>query len=511
MLDVLLTTINAKYIHAAFGLRYLFANLGDLKDNAEIMEFDIQTRPIDIAEAILNKNPKIVGIGVYIWNIREVEDLVGILKKVNPEIVIALGGPEVSYEWENQPAVHLCDYLIRGEGDIAFAELCKNILSGSRPESKVISPPLPELNNVKMPYQYYNDEDLKHRIIYVEASRGCPFKCQFCLSSLDKQVRYFPIEKLLGEFKELIKRGGRHFKFVDRTFNVNIEQGRRIIEFCLKNYCGGIFFHFELIPDRLPEQWRDLIKQFPRGSLQFEVGIQTFNPEVAERIERRQNYQTVEENIRFLRFETDAYLHTDLIVGLPGEDLESFAKGFDRLVKMRPQEIQVGILKRLKGAPISQHTEEWGMVYNPKPPYDLLKNNLISFSQMQSIKRFARFWDIIANSGNFVKTTELILGKNEEMSKRSPFNEFMTLSQWLFEKIGRTTAISRTKLLELLFEYLMTVKGYEPKEAADILVEDCRRVGFREFPECLKNYGLDLSVNSQKRANGLTRQQKHLC
>jgi radical SAM superfamily enzyme YgiQ (UPF0313 family) len=255
--------------------------------------------------------------------------------------------------------------------------LCKEILSGKRPESKVISPSLPELEAVKMPYEYYTDEDLRHRIIYVESSRGCPFKCQFCLSSLDKQVRYFPIETLLGEFKQLIKRGARHFKFVDRTFNVNIEHGKRIIEFCLENYQEGMFFHYELIPDKLPEQWRDLIKQFPRGSLQFEVGIQTFNPEVAERIERRQNYQTLEENIRFLRFETGAHLHTDLIVGLPGEDLESFAKGFDRLVKMRPQEIQVGILKRLKGAPISQHTEEWGMVYNPKPPYDLLRNNLI--------------------------------------------------------------------------------------------------------------------------------------
>lgn len=511
MIDVVLTTINAKYIHAAFGLRYLFANLGNLKTSAEIIEFDLQTRPIDMAEAILNKNPKIVGIGVYIWNIREVQDLVDILKRVNPEIIIVLGGPEVSYEWENQPAVQMCDYLIRGEGEIAFAELCKNILRGSRPESKVILPPLPGLEVINMPYEFYTDEDLKHRIIYVESSRGCPFKCQFCLSSLDKQVRYFPIETLLGEFKQLIKRGARHFKFVDRTFNVNIEHGKRIIEFCLENYQEGVFFHFELLPDKLPEQWRDLIKQFPPGSLQFEVGIQTFNPEVAERIERRQNYQALEDNIRFLRFETEAYLHTDLIVGLPGEDLESFAKGFDRLVKMHPQEIQVGILKRLKGAPISQHTEEWGMVYNPKPPYDLLKNNLISFSQLQSIKRFARFWDIIANSGNFVKTIELLFSENGESGECSPFNEFMTLSQWLFEKIGRTTAISRTKLLELLFEYLMTVKGYESKEAADILVEDCRRVGFREFPECLKKYGLDLRVKPQKLQNGLSRQQKHIC
>lgn len=513
MTDIVLTTINAKYIHTAFGLRYLFANLGELKNRAEILEFDLQTRPADIAEAVLNKNPKIIGIGVYIWNAREVEDLVSIIKKVSPETIIILGGPEVSYEWETQRMVDECDYVICGEADLEFRKLCERLLNGERHLNKIISAQPPLLDKVQMPYDYYTGEDIAHRTIYVESSRGCPFKCEFCLSALDIPVRYFPRENFLEELRRLIKRGARQFKFVDRTFNLSVEHGCKILEFCLQNYQPGMFFHFELVPDRLPKQWRDLIKQFPAGSLQFEAGIQTFNPEVAELIERRQNYKTLEENLLFLRNQTGAHLHTDLIAGLPGEDLNSFAEGFDRLVKLRPQEIQVGILKRLRGAPISRHTENWGMVYNIKPPYEVLKTKLISFSQMQSIKRFARYWDIIANSGNFIRTTELILGflQNNE-SLNSPFKEFMQLTEWLFGRVGRTAAISRTRLVELLYEYLTCVKGYNGEYVASILIEDCRRAGFRELPKCLKKFAeaMNIKIKPTLNQNGFKRQLKHI-
>ncbi|MGC8829541.1 MAG: DUF4080 domain-containing protein [Verrucomicrobiia bacterium] len=515
MADIVLTTINAKYIHTAFGLRYLYANLGEMKKRAQILEFNLQMRPVDIAEAILNSSPKIVGIGVYIWNAREVEELVGIIKKVSPDTVVAVGGPEVSYEWETNPTVQQCDYVICGEADIAFGEFCRRVLSGEKPESKIISPPLPELNKILLPYEYYTDEDIRHRIIYVESSRGCPFKCEFCLSSLDIPVRYFPVELFLEELKKLIARGARQFKFVDRTFNLSVEHGTRILEFCLSNYQPGMFFHFELVPDRLPREWRDLISRFPQGSLQFEAGIQTFNPEVSKRIERRQNYARLEENLRFLRWQTRAHLHTDLIAGLPGEDLKSFGEGFDRLVRLRPQEIQVGILKRLRGAPIAKHTESWGMVYNSKPPYEVLKTNLISFAQMQSIKRFARYWDIIANSGNFVKTTELILGLvdgGDSNIERSPFNEFMALSEWLFSKVGSTTAISRARLLELLYEYLTSVKKHTPETVASVLVEDCKKVGFKELPECLKRFAEsnDIKIRRVPNKNLLKRQTRHI-
>lgn len=518
MPDILLTTINAKYIHTAFGIRYLFANLGDLKQNAEIVEFDLQWKPADIAEVLLSKKPRVIGIGVYIWNSRLVDELVAILKKVSPQTIIALGGPEISYEYEDQKCFAYCDYVICGEGDVEFSNLCQKILSGNPPQSKVLKPQPPDLAKLALPYDCYTDKDIKHRIIYVESSRGCPFKCEFCLSSLDERVRYFPIEDFLHALEKLISRGARQFKFVDRTFNLDVNHGRKILEFCLPHAKRGAFFHFELVPDRFPEQWKDLIKEFPPATIQFEAGIQTFNPTVSERISRHQNYDKLISTLKFLREETGAHLHTDLIAGLPGEDMESFARGFDTLAKLRPQEIQVGILKRLRGAPISRHTRQWGMVYNPEPPYEILKTSTMSFHELQKIKKFARYWDIIANSGNFIKTTELILGINESTpnaanaaSHQSPFNEFMKLTEWLFSKTGRTSAISREKLLALLFEYLTTEKKLPQKTVASCLIEDCRRVGFRDLPDVLRPYLEEKILPLPKNDLGepLRRQSKH--
>lgn len=491
MAEIVLTTINAKYIHTAFGLRYLFANLGELKNCAEILEFDIHQKPADIAENLLDKNPKIIGIGVYIWNVRLVDELVAIIKKVSPETVIVLGGPEISYEWEEQRCFEYCDYIICGEGDIEFANLCRSILNGNPPNSKVIKPQPPDLAKLALPYEFYTDKDIAHRIIYVESSRGCPFKCEFCLSSLDEQVRYFPLEKFLDAIERLTQRGAKQFKFVDRTFNLDPKRGQEILEFCLNHAKRGIFFHFELVPDRFPEQWKDIIKEFPPATIQFEAGIQTFNPEVSERISRRQNYEKLISNLKYLREQTGTHLHTDLIAGLPGEDMQSFARGFDTLARLRPQEIQVGILKRLRGAPISRHDREWRMVYNTEPPYEILKTSTMSFKELQTIKKFARYWDMIANSGNFVKTTDLILGfKNDSdaQSELSPFNEFMRLTEWLFSKTHRTSAISRDKLVALLFEYLTTEKKLPAQIVAESLIEDCRRVGFRELPKNLHPY-----------------------
>jgi radical SAM superfamily enzyme YgiQ (UPF0313 family) len=183
--DIVLTTLNAKYIHAAFGLRYLLANLGPLRTAASLVEFDINQRPVDIAEALLARNPRIIGLGIYIWNVAPATEVVATLKRLRPDITVILGGPEVSYEAECQPIVQLADYVIAGEADLAFAEVCRQLLSGGRPAAKIIPAGLPEFSELVLPYDLYDDEDVAHRIIYVEASRGCPFSCEFCLSSVN--------------------------------------------------------------------------------------------------------------------------------------------------------------------------------------------------------------------------------------------------------------------------------------------------------------------------------------
>lgn len=504
MPDILLTTLNARYAHAAFGLRYLLANLGELGGRAGMVEFDINQRPVDVLEAILLREPKIVGLGVYIWNVAGATELAGLLKRVRPDMTLVVGGPEVSYETEQQEICRLADYVITGEGDLAFAGLCQKLLNGQRPLMKVIPAPLPEFSQLQLPYELYSDEDVRNRVIYVEASRGCPFKCEFCLSSLDVPVRNAPLEDFLAAMGRLLERGVKHFKFVDRTFNLNLNIGRAILQFFLERYRPGLFLHFEMIPDRLPEALRELIRRFPAGALQFEVGIQTFNEEVAELISRKQNNAKVEENLRWLRSETGVHVHADLIAGLPGEDLASFAAGFDRLVGFGPQEIQVGILKRLRGTPIVRHDREWEMVYSPVAPYEVLRTRLMDFETMQRVRRFARYWDLIANSGNFIETTPLIWGDS------SPFGSFMNLTQWLFERTGqRTHGIALGALAELIFEYLTEKGGNSAEVIAPALARDYQRPGRREVPEFLKTFVGSNAPAVSRRSGALPRQAKH--
>jgi radical SAM superfamily enzyme YgiQ (UPF0313 family) len=505
--DIVLTTLNARYAHAAFGLRYLLANLGPLRARASLAEFDISQRPVDMLEVILAQSPKIVGIGVYIWNAEQSLRLVSDLKRLRPDILIVLGGPEVSHETDQQQICHIADYVVTGEADLAFAELCQKLLTGTRPLTRVIPAALPTLETLVLPYDLYDAQDVEHRVIYVEASRGCPFTCEFCLSSLDVPVRNVPLAPFLDQMQTLLDRGVSQFKFVDRTFNLNLTISRSILQFFLDRYRPGLFLHFEMIPDRLPDALRELIARFPPGALQFEVGIQTFNHEVSDRISRRQNNDRLADNLRFLRAQTGVHVHADLIVGLPGEDVESFAAGFDRLVALGPQEIQVGILKRLRGTPIVRHDAEWGMVYSPHSPYEVLQTRHIDFASMQKMRRFARFWDLVANSGNFVQTLPRI------WAHQSPFQYFMELSDWLYERTGRQHAIALNRLAELVFEYLTGRRTLDPVEVAKSLWQDYQQAGRHEVPEFLRPYSAVLVRKSRRNAlaaQAPARQGRHL-
>ncbi|MEC7986506.1 MAG: DUF4080 domain-containing protein, partial [Myxococcota bacterium] len=405
-----------------------------------------------------------------------------ILKAVRPDIQVVLGGPELSYEWQEREHLRLCDYLIRGEGEVSFYKLCRDILSGHPPSQRVMLGEAPDVKTMNMPYDLYDDTDIAHRVLYVEASRGCPFRCQFCLSSLDQKVRNFPLDTFLEQMKSLIDRGARQFKFVDRTFNLAPKISTRILSFFLENYREGLFLHFEMVPDRFPVALREWIERFPEGSIQFEVGIQTWNEEVAARISRRQKNEKIEENLRYLRNDTTVHLHTDLIVGLPGEDMDSLAKGFDRLVALSVQEIQVGILKRLPGAPIAVHTQEWGMIYSPKPPYEILRNRQWSFGDLARMRRFARYWDLIYNSGRFRKSISFLL------APPSAFYSFLDFSDWLYDKEQRMHSISYMRLMERIFEYVQHIGGAKRRIAQDLYEDSCRLDERRRVPKFLRPY-----------------------
>ncbi len=472
-MTILLTTLNARYAHASLGLRYLFANMGEMQADTVLQEFVIGAKTTDIVEKILTcrktGEPLIVGFGVYIWNVEELTRIVVMLKQVAPDVTVILGGPEVSYETAQQDIVLAADYVIAGWGDISFAGLCRQILQGPQPLMKIHAGVQPKLDQIALPYAYFSDADIANRILYVEASRGCPFKCEFCLSALDKTAWPFDLDLFLAEMEALYQRGARLFKFVDRTFNLNIKSSLRIMQFFLDKLAAHpddpVFAHFEVVPDHLPDALKSGIQQFPAGSLQFEIGIQTFNPEVQALVSRRQDNDKAAENIRWLCQHSHAHLHVDLIAGLPGEDLASFARGFNQLVSLQPHEIQFGILKRLRGTPIIRHTEPYSMVFDTQPPYTILATRDIDFATMQRLVRFARYWDLIANSGRFKHTLPLILSDD-------PFGYFMALSDWLYITTDATHRIALERLAKLVADWLVAQRGLSQKVVAECLKND---------------------------------------
>ncbi len=595
MPDIVLATFNAKFIHASFGLRCLRANLRELRGRSALMEFTIGERPLDVAERILVLEPKIVALGVYVWNVAPSTELAALLKRLRPDLVVILGGPEVSHEPEAQQIVRLADCTIRGEGERAFPAICRDVLAGGAVPAKIVAAEPPDLAAVVLPYDEYTDADIAHRLIYVEASRGCPFSCEFCLSSLDAAVRPYPLEPFLAALERLLARGVRHFKFVDRTFNLHLPTSRRILEFFLERMpetesqsggaapvppgaepaptpahrYAGLFLHFEMVPDRLPPELRELLACFPAGSLQLEVGIQSFDPVVTAAISRKQDAAKLEENFRFLREHTKAHVHADLIVGLPGETAPGFGAGFDRLVALGPQEIQVGMLKRLRGAPIARHDGLEAMVYSPAPPYEILRNRVIDFPTMQRLRRFARYWDLVGNSGNFVETLPLFwrgaaspgavrvaeglrapsetplrcrcgtasvppgseaLSPLEDAPVRggdvgtgsgpageriaSPFAEFLAFSDWFFAREGRHHALALSRTMERVFEYLVAERGLSPASVAAALLRDCRRIGYLELPAMVRPFVAkealaELASRRGANAQNTKRQERH--
>lgn len=504
MARIVLSTLNAKFIHASVGLRYLYANMAELQGETAILEYEASQPAREVVESILELAPSIVGFGVYIWNVTKTREVISLLKRVRPDIVVVIGGPEVSFEYEEQPIVALADYLITGEADIAFRTLCREIFAGRRPAEKVHHSGLPNLPELSLPYAHYSDRDIAHRVIYVEVSRGCPFTCEFCLSSIDIPVRQFDHTRVLEELDHLYRRGARAFKFVDRTFNLNIRTSLTILQFFLDRMVPGLFVHFEMVPDRFPPQLREIVGRFPPGSLQLEIGVQTLNPQVSANISRRQDVEKLKDNIAFLRRETSAYLHIDLIVGLPGESVASFGQGFDQIVALNPHEVQVGILKRLRGTPIKRHDEEFQMRFSDEPPYEVLQTRDVSFQELQRMGRFARYWDLVSNSGNFIESRPLLLSGAE-----GPFKAFFAFSEWLYQKVGRRSSINLKTLSELVFEYLVSINAGSRSDIGTVVARDYMRGGRADLPRALMPYAGEkrgsekvLSLKRQQRVVG---------
>ena len=520
---IVLTTMNARYIHASLGLRYLLANLdrhggAGLRALTLLREFTINRAPTEVvADLLATLGPaapgtrQIVGFGVYIWNVTPTTEVVRLLKAARPDVKVVLGGPEVSHETHQQAITALADHVITGWGDVSFAKLCRALLDGPQPLNKLIPGEQPPLEELDLPYAEYSDADLAHRLLYVEASRGCPFKCEFCLSSLDKTAWGFELDRVLAALEGLYQRGARNFKFVDRTFNLKIDNSVRILQFFLDHLPmpgapanEQLFLHFEVIPDHLPERLRAMLGQFPPGVLQLEIGVQSFNEAVQHTISRRQDNVATEANLRWLLAHTHAHLHADLIFGLPGETLQSFADGFDRLLAIGPHEIQLGILKRLRGSPIARHTVAHGMAYDVQPPYTVQHTGVVDAATLQRFSRFARYWDLLANSGRFAQTLALLHAPDASM-----FWRFMAFADWLWQRHGATHKLTPELLVDALFDYLS--QSLPADAVRQALLTDYMGSGARSNPAALQGWlPRRLQSPSKGRRTLARRQERHL-
>jgi len=476
MPDIALVTINAKWIHPSLGLRLLQANLAELEARSHLYEFATRQEPSVWTETLLAAKPCIIAFSVSIWNHTATLSLLKTLEVrweqssgTAQKPIIIMGGPEAANLPPDTELLTHADWLIRGEGELAFRDLCRELLADAGTDTTIKTIRRLQTTNTTEPntmesasakhgphvveaeelelvaidpgYRLYTEEDLSRKLTYVEASRGCPFGCEFCLSSTDRRVREFPMDRFLSNMETLIARGARSFKFLDRTFNLDAGRARAIMEFFLERLVPGMFVHFEMIPGRFPIELREMLIRFPPGSLRLEVGIQTFNPTVAALVGRTSKPETELETLRFLRDHTNAIVHADLIAGLPGEDFASFGRGFDLLWSAGPNEIQPGILKRLPGTPLTRHDQTYGMSYSEEPPYEVVSTSVLSKEELDRLKNFARFWELIVNRGHFSSFVDRVFP-----SDQSVFDRFMVLADSLRARFGRDWGIPRDEL-----------------------------------------------------------------
>lgn len=415
----------------------------------------------NIVRAIILKKPNIVGFSTYIWNLEYVEKISRIIKEIDSNIEVFYGGPEVSYDSLSFLSNSAGDYVIEGEGEETFYEFMKNKINGDslnnikglyiKNQDGSISyagqRALIDMNSIVFPYN--DKDDLKNKIVYYEASRGCPFRCKYCLSSTTHGVRFLPVERVKRELKFLIDQDVKLIKFVDRTFNCNSKFAMEIWRFLIeegRNTC----FHFEISADILKHEEIELLAKAKNGQFQFEVGVQTTNNEVLRNINRFVNFEDIKEKVIELESIKNIKQHLDLIAGLPGEELSSFKKSFDDVYSIKPEEIQLGFLKLLKGSSMRDEAEKWGMKFSPYPPYEILRTNDISYEEILILKNTEKVVDKYYNSRKFTNIINFLIKKWD-----SPFEFFYELGEYFYNKGYFNINISNNDYYKVFLDFNM--------------------------------------------------------
>ena len=457
-MKLLLVGVNSRFTHSNLAIRYLKAFTEDLNYNCVIREFSINDRVERIVQEIISEKADIVAFSCYIWNKDYVKQISDLVKLIDNNIKLLYGGPEVSFDSEKYLKDSLSDYLIEGEGEESFREFIECIIEHrSLKEVKGLyykegneifyggKRKLMDLNKIVFPYT--SEENLNNKIVYFESSRGCPFNCKYCLSSVIRGVRFMDLERVKRDLKFLIDKKVRLIKFVDRTFNCNDEFAMGIWEY-LMSLDTDTTFHFEISADILNDKQLKLLEKAPKGRFQFEIGVQTTNDEVLKNINRFVVFEDIKKQVIQLNKYGNIKQHLDLIAGLPGENLESFKKSFNDLYTIEPDEIQLGFLKILKGAPMKDEVGKWGIVHSNYTPYEVLKTKDITYDEIILLKRVEEMVDKYYNSQKFKTILKYFIPKFP-----TPFDFYLSLGTFFYDSGYLSRSISSVDYYKIFIEF----------------------------------------------------------
>lgn len=462
---VILAALNAKYIHSNLALRYLsrFQN-NNQKHHVETMEFTINQRLDFIAEELFRKQPDVVLFSCYIWNVEMLRQLCPILKKIMPDCVIGFGGPEVSYESETflreNPAV---DFVMRGEGELVFTKYLEHLDAGNpatlgeiesltyRQGDEIFSTPqMHPMDLALLPFPYEDDfSDVQNQIIYYESSRGCPYHCGYCLSSVENGVRFVPLDKVLPDLQKFLGKNVPQVKFIDRTFNCKKSHAMAIWKYLHEHDNGVTNFHFEITADLIDQETIDFLKTVRKGLFQFEIGVQSTNPQTIRAINRNVDFAALSEIVQQIKDGGNIHQHLDLIAGLPYEDYDSFGRSFNDVYALHPEQLQLGFLKVLKGSMLHQKQKEFEIVYHDTAPYEVLTTHELPYADTLRLKYVEEMVETYYNSGRFLNTLAYLVPLYE-----SPFAFFEALSQFWVSENYHYLGLSKMGLFDVLWRFV---------------------------------------------------------
>lgn len=449
-MKILLTTLNTKYIHSNLALKYLYESAGIYRDLLEIKEFTINNDDISVYMEIMRGGYDAVCFSCYIWNISRIEGLIKDIKSSGSGIKIIVGGPEVSFDSEELlKRVPEIDLVIQGEGDTVFPDVVEKLVLGKWDYSgDVISGVPAEPDRIIFPYT--SAELDRDKIVYYESARGCPYNCSFCLSSVSRGVRLFPVDRVKKELGYFIDRKVRQVKFVDRTFNVDTERAAEIMNYIIENDNGVTNFHFELCGDRISGEMLKAFESSRKGLFQVEIGVQSAQSRVLEACSRKVDFEKLKRNTLKILSGNNVHVHLDLIAGLPYETFDDFRDSFNQVYLLGPHDLQLGFLKLLRGTEIRKQADKHGFVFREREPYEVISNNYISADEIIRLKMIENVLELYYNKPGFRSTLKYIIGK----SGKTPFDFYMDFAGYYYGEDYHSSSHSRSSLYDILWKYI---------------------------------------------------------